>query len=104
MRAGAGGAPASGFSEFRRASVLALALPVIFDHARRMPRPGPLEENFRSAFDHLPADSRVLLLLHEKHGIPLSELASAWSEPEDTLKIRRQQALRTLSEWVWESD
>jgi DNA-directed RNA polymerase specialized sigma24 family protein len=50
----------------------------------------------------LPED-QILLLLRDKHGIPYSEIASALRSPEESLKVKRQQALRTLEEWLWDN-
>jgi DNA-directed RNA polymerase specialized sigma24 family protein len=54
-----------------------------------------------SYFHRLSTDDQLLLLLHDKHGLPPEEIASALGAPSGTLQLRRQQALRTLEEWVW---
>jgi DNA-directed RNA polymerase specialized sigma24 family protein len=52
-------------------------------------------------FHRLTSEEQLLLLLRDKHSLDYPEIASAMSIPEGSLKMRRQQALRTLEEWVW---
>ncbi len=58
-------------------------------------------KHFKSYFYRLKTEDQILLLLKDKHGIPYSEIAAALDIPEGSLKVRRQQALRTLEEWLW---
>jgi DNA-directed RNA polymerase specialized sigma24 family protein len=58
-------------------------------------------KNFDFYFHRLGYDEQVLLLLRDKYGIPFNEIASAMETPEASLKTRRQQALRTLEDWLW---
>jgi len=60
-------------------------------------------KHFESYFHRLPIEEKVLLLLKDKYGIPYTEIASAIGIPEGSLKVRRQQALRTLEEWLWDN-
>ena len=60
-------------------------------------------KQFGSYFHRLNAEDQLLLLLKDKYGIPYFEIANAMGTPEGTLKVRRQQALRTLEEWLWNS-
>jgi DNA-directed RNA polymerase specialized sigma24 family protein len=56
---------------------------------------------FDSYFHRLHYDQQILLLLRDKYRLPYSEIAMALQIPESSLKLRRQQALRTLEEWLW---
>lgn len=58
---------------------------------------------FDSYFHRLILDDQLVLILRDKYGLPYSEMASALGVPEGSLKVRRQQALRTLEEWLWQS-
>ena len=60
-------------------------------------------KQFNSYLRRLMPEDQILLLLRDKYGIPYPEIATAMTIPEDSLKIRRQQALRTLEEWLWNS-
>ena len=59
-------------------------------------------KEFDSFFHRLNVDDQVLLLLRDKYGLPYNEIAAAMGIPEGSLKIRRQQALRMLEEWLWD--
>jgi DNA-directed RNA polymerase specialized sigma24 family protein len=59
-------------------------------------------KQFDSYFHRLTTEDQLLLLLRDKYGIPYPEIAAAMETPEGSLKIRRQQALRTLEEWLWD--
>jgi hypothetical protein len=106
------------FDRFERAWVLNVAcdrLKSFADrHARRVTPSEQLEldsQNTASArlyhFDHyfhrLSVEDQILILLKDKHGLALEEIEAALSAPADSLKIRRQQALRALEEWIWDS-
>lgn len=58
-------------------------------------------EQFDSYFHRLQATDQILLILRDKYGIPYFDIASALNLPEESLKIRRQQSLRTLEDWLW---
>lgn len=56
---------------------------------------------FQSYFRRLKPEDQILLLLRDKYGIPLADIAAALTLPEASLKVRRQHALRTLEDWLW---
>ncbi|MCM2276583.1 MAG: hypothetical protein NDJ89_00725 [Oligoflexia bacterium] len=58
---------------------------------------------FNAYFHRLSVEDQLLLLLKDKYGIPLPEVAIALDCPEESLKIRRQLALRALEEWLWDT-
>lgn len=58
-------------------------------------------KQFHIYFSRLMPEDQFLLLLKDKHGIPYSEISTAMGMPEGSLKVRRQQALRTLEESLW---
>jgi DNA-directed RNA polymerase specialized sigma24 family protein len=58
--------------------------------------------HFNEYFHRLCLDDQILLLLKDKYGLPYPEISSAMNISEGSLKIRRQQALRTLEEWLWD--
>ena len=58
-------------------------------------------EEFQLYFRRLEPEDQILLLLRDTFGIPYSEVSVAMALPEGSLKIRRQQALRTLEDWLW---
>ncbi len=58
-------------------------------------------KHFGHYFNRLSRSDQFLLLLHEKHKLPYSEIAAVLHSPEDSIKIQRQHALRTLEEWLW---
>jgi DNA-directed RNA polymerase specialized sigma24 family protein len=60
-------------------------------------------KQFNSYFHRLMPEDQILLLLKDKYGIPYSEISTAMATPEGSLKIRRQHALRTLEDWLWNS-
>ena len=60
-------------------------------------------KEFDSYFHRLMPEDQLLLLLKDKLEIPYSEISVAMSIPEGSLKVRRQQALRALEEWLWNS-
>lgn len=59
-------------------------------------------KNFDAYFYRLNLQDQILLLLRDKYGIPYPEISAAMQRPEGSLKISRQQALRTLEEWIWD--
>ncbi len=58
-------------------------------------------DNFNSYFHRLMPEDQILLLLKDKYGFPDTEISTVMSTPVGSLKIRRQQALRALEEWLW---
>lgn len=56
---------------------------------------------FDSYFHRLGPQDQLVLLLRDKYQIPFSEIASALRTSEGSLKLRRQHALRTMEEWLW---
>lgn len=60
-------------------------------------------KRFDRYFRRLETEDQILLLLRDKYGIPLLEISTAMETPEGSLKTRRQRALRTLENWLWES-
>jgi DNA-directed RNA polymerase specialized sigma24 family protein len=60
-------------------------------------------KHFDRFFHRLTPDDQILLLLRDKYGLPYGEIASAMATPEGSLKMQRQNCLRTLEEWLWES-
>jgi RNA polymerase sigma factor (sigma-70 family) len=105
------------YSEFERAWIMRIACKKLISmaqqHGRRL---APSEQimldatldtearlrHFDSYFHRLPTEDQILLLLRDKYGLPYSEIASALNISEGSLKMRRQQSLRTLEEWLWE--
>jgi DNA-directed RNA polymerase specialized sigma24 family protein len=58
-------------------------------------------EHFKTYFNRLEPIDQLLLLFRDKFALPYSDIASALATPEGSLKMRRQQALRTMEEWLW---
>lgn len=114
QRTRANGAPA--FKEYERAWVLRLACDQLRSRHFRSPRKLTASEQleldaamgvqqrlrrFDGYFHRLPLDDQLILLLHDKYGIPFSEVAAIMGTPEGSLKVWRQQALRALEDWIW---
>lgn len=57
---------------------------------------------FEAYLHKLRAEEQILLLLRDKYGLPYAEIAAALRTPEGSLRVRHQQALRTLEEWLWD--
>ena len=57
---------------------------------------------FESYLHKLGATDQILLLLRDKFGLPYSEIATAMGYSEGALRIKRQQALRAMEEWLWD--
>lgn len=60
-------------------------------------------KNFDHYFHRLSIEDQVFLLLKDKYGLPYPEIAAILQIPEGSLKVKRQQALRTLEEWLWDN-
>lgn len=56
---------------------------------------------FDSYFHRLTVESQFILLLRDKYGFPMEEIASALEAPEDSLKLQRLLAFRQLESWIW---
>jgi DNA-directed RNA polymerase specialized sigma24 family protein len=65
------------------------------------PDPRARQRFFDSYFHRLPMDSQLLLLLRDKYGLPLSEVAAVLEIPEASARLQRIQALRLLESWIW---
>ncbi|NDD92537.1 sigma-70 family RNA polymerase sigma factor [bacterium] len=57
---------------------------------------------FESYLHKLSISDQILLLFRDKYGLPYSEVAAILRIPEGALRIRHQQALRSLEEWLWD--
>jgi DNA-directed RNA polymerase specialized sigma24 family protein len=58
-------------------------------------------KKFDSFFHRLGIEDQLLILLKDKYGIPMPEIATALGVPENSLKLRRAQALRAMEDWIW---
>lgn len=58
-------------------------------------------EQFEVCFHRLTPEDQILLILKDKYEVPISEISTALATPIGSLKIRRQQALRALEDWIW---
>lgn len=104
------------FAKYERAWVFHVA----FRELKRMSRKSPLTltpaeqvmldsnpdpkarlRHFDSYFHRLPIESQFLIILKDKYGVPLSEIAAALELPEPSVKLQRLQSLRLLESWVW---
>ena len=56
---------------------------------------------FDSYFHRLPIESQCLLILRDKYGIPVSEVAAVLEVPEASARLQRLQALRMLESWIY---
>jgi len=63
--------------------------------------PGRLKE-FESYLHKLSPDDQLLLLFRDKYGLPYEEIAPILELTEGALKLKRQQALRAMEEWLWD--
>lgn len=54
-----------------------------------------------SYFHRLPTESQLLLILRDKYGIPVVEVASILQLPESSARLQRLQALRLLESWIY---
>lgn len=106
------------YSGYERSWVLRIACDKLLSLSRQQGQHVPLEDQikldasdqvsarlkqFNVYFRRLMPEDQILLLLRDKYGIPYGEIATAMATPEGSLKIRRQQALRALEEWLWNS-
>ncbi|MBU6374970.1 MAG: hypothetical protein KGQ59_03145 [Bdellovibrionales bacterium] len=57
---------------------------------------------FESYLHKLQISDQILLLLRDKYGLAYSEIAAILRIPEGSLRIKHQQALRSLEEWLWD--
>jgi len=58
-------------------------------------------DHFEMYFHRLEPEDQLLLLLKDKLRVSDAEISNAMAAPAGALKIRRQQALRALEEWLW---
>lgn len=56
---------------------------------------------FDSYFHRLTPESQFILLLRDKYGFPMEEIASALEAPEESMKLQRLLAFRQLQAWIW---
>ena len=56
---------------------------------------------FNLCIRRLSISDQILLLLKDKYGVPMPEIAIATNTPEESLKVQRAQILRSLEEWIW---
>lgn len=56
---------------------------------------------FDSYFHRLPIESQCLLILRDKYGIPVSEVAAVLEIPEPSARLQRLQSLRMLESWIY---
>lgn len=60
------------------------------------------QAQFESYLHKLPPADHILLLLRDKFGLPYEEISAALGISEGAIRIKRQQALRSLEEWLWD--
>ena len=111
--------PSNRYTQYERAWVLKIACERLRKLSRKFARRlSPAEQimldssvavtsrlkHFDSYFHRLGTDDQILLLLRDKYGLTYLEISAALGLPEGTLKTRRQQALRTLEEWLWDRE
>jgi DNA-directed RNA polymerase specialized sigma24 family protein len=65
------------------------------------PEPRARLRYFDSYFHRLPIDSQCLLILRDKYGIPISEVAAVLELPEASTRLQRLQALRLIESWIY---
>ncbi len=65
------------------------------------PDPKARLRHFDSYFHRLPIESQFLVILKDKYGMPVNEIASILEIPEPSLKLQRSQSLRLLESWIW---
>lgn len=57
---------------------------------------------FESYLHKLEITDQILLLLRDKYGLAYPEISAILGIPEGSLRIKHQQALRSLEEWLWD--
>ncbi len=60
-------------------------------------------KRFDFYFHRLPMEDQALLLFQDKFKISAQETSAAMGISEDSLKTKRQLALRALDEWIWKT-
>lgn len=101
----------------------AWALKIIIEHLRNVNRRAAIPRAQRAAaageamtklpsaqrLEKLPLfltrlsfDDQILVLLRDKFSVPYEDIAAATDVPVASLKLRREQILRTLEGWIWE--
>lgn len=58
-------------------------------------------KNIGEYIRRLPFEDQMIVLLKDKFGLPYPEISAALNIPEGSVKIRRQQTLRALEDWIW---
>ncbi len=56
---------------------------------------------YDSYFHRLPIESQCLLILRDKYGLPMSEVAIVLEIPEGSARLQRLQAFRLLESWIY---
>jgi DNA-directed RNA polymerase specialized sigma24 family protein len=112
----AGSSVDSRFEKYERAWVFHIAYLELKKMAKKTPRsltpaeqvmldsnPDPKARlrHFDSYFHRLPIESQFLVILKDKYGMPMNEIASILEVPEPSLKLQRSQSLRLLESWIW---
>jgi DNA-directed RNA polymerase specialized sigma24 family protein len=105
------------YKKYSRAWVLQLAVDLLIRSNSKLGRAlSPSEQVMLDANLNIPARLRqfdsymhklgvqdqILLLLRDKYGLPYSEVAATLQMPEGSLRVKHQQALRSLEEWLWD--
>jgi len=60
------------------------------------------QKQFESYLHKLSPQDHILMLLRDKYGLPYEEISAALGLSEGAIRIKRQQALRSLEEWLWD--
>lgn len=103
------------YATYERAWILRVVCETLLEHQSHASKSTPPEvriqldsqsstakfEQFETYFHRLELSDQILLLFRDKFELPYADIASALSTPEGSLKVRRQQALRTMEEWLW---
>ena len=63
--------------------------------------PGRLKY-FDSYFHRLNVEDQMLLLMRNKYELTYAEIADVLQTPQGSLRIKHQQAIRALEEWLWD--
>lgn len=98
----------SRYVEYERA----LVIKVVFEHLSKVgthkktssPKSSEDELSFASIFERLRLSDQIFILLHDRHEVPMEEIASALNTPSESLKMRRDQIFHTLLDWTHEKN
>lgn len=58
-------------------------------------------KNISEYLRRLSCEDQMIVLLKDKFGLPYPEISAALNIPEGSVKVRRQQTLRALEDWIW---